>query len=225
MGTNETNDKDDAPPKSLSELEAELRQHSHDDTAMAIVEGFSRSLHKQTRGETFEALLRPPILLSDVEHLGFTDSDYKFSILQGDIIRTEAAYFLGNRISGAPKYMVLNSSCDLTPAKSRKSLSLLRVQEVVDPNHHSFLLTFRRRNSMYLPRLPDDPPHILCNSADFDGICQIEPAYLLLANRVASLSLVGWRIFGCLSRTIIMRATASEIKIREALERSIGNSN
>jgi len=48
----------------------------------------------------------------------------------------------------------------------------------------------------------------------FDGVIQIRLDDLLLATRHASLSLVGWRIFGSLVRTIMVRAGASETEMR-----------
>jgi hypothetical protein len=48
---------------------------------------------------------------------------------------------------------------------------------------------------MYLPLFPSDAADVLCNAIDFDGICQIRSENLLLASRIASLTLVGWRIF------------------------------
>ena len=69
---------------------------------------------------------------------------------------------------------------------------------------------------MYLPSLPDDPIDALANAVSFDGIVQVRLSLLLLllATRYASLSLVGWRIFGSLIRTIMVRAGESEVKMR-----------
>jgi hypothetical protein len=40
---------------------------------------------------------------------------------------------------------------------------------------------------------------------------------LLLSTRYASLSLVGWRIFGSLMRTIMVRSGEGEIKLRTSI--------
>jgi hypothetical protein len=70
---------------------------------------------------------------------------------------------------------------------------------------------------MYLPRLPDDSSDIVGNALLFDGIVQIKLDDLLLATRHASLSLVGWRIFGSMVRSIIVRAGEEEVKMRSSL--------
>lgn len=67
---------------------------------------------------------------------------------------------------------------------------------------------------MYLPRLPNDMDNVLANAVNFDGIVQVRLEDLLLATRDASLSLVGWRIFGSLIRSIMVRAGESEVLMR-----------
>jgi hypothetical protein len=44
---------------------------------------------------------------------------------------------------------------------------------------------------MYLPALPSDGEPVALNVVQFDGVCQIRSGDLLLARRIASLSLVG----------------------------------
>jgi hypothetical protein len=71
---------------------------------------------------------------------------------------------------------------------------------------------------MYLPVLPSDDATVACNAVQFDGICQIRSADLLLATRIASLSLVGWRIFACFSKAVLSRATRRELQMRLAID-------
>jgi hypothetical protein len=71
---------------------------------------------------------------------------------------------------------------------------------------------------MYLPPLTVDSDDVVGNVVQFDGICQIRSSDLLLARRIASLSLVGWRIFASFSRAVIARATPRESKMRFAIE-------
>lgn len=70
---------------------------------------------------------------------------------------------------------------------------------------------------MYLPPLPDDESDVIANAAIFDGMVQIRLDDLLLSRRYASLSLVGWRIFGSLIRSIMVRAGESEVNMRVSL--------
>jgi len=177
------------------------------------------------RLEVFNAdkgMVRSPISIEEVQALGYNDPDDAFRLLQGDIVITESAYFLGERVTRKPKYIVLNSSCDLVP-KRRQCSALLRIKEIREAHERghqtrSELLKFTKRDAMYLPVLPFDDDDVLCNAIDFDGICQIRSDDLQLANRVASLTLVGWRMFASFSRTVIARASERETRIREAIE-------
>jgi len=80
------------------------------------------------------------------------------------------------------------------------------------------LLRFVKTDAMYLPPLHFDTAEVLCNAIDFDGVCQIRSGDLVLANRIASLSLVGWRIFASFSRMVVARANERECRMRIALE-------
>jgi hypothetical protein len=98
-------------------------------------------------------------------------------------------------------------------------LNLLRIEPICarDSNAKqliSELLTFKSTKKMYLPRLPNDREEVVANAINFDGIVQVRLEDLLLATRYASLSLVGWRIFGSLLRTIMVRAGESEVRMR-----------
>ena len=121
-----------------------------------------------------------------------------------------------------PKFAVLNSSCDLVPGRTAHA-SLLRILPIRKDEERAkeklgTLLTFSRRDSMYLPALPDDTEDVVGNAISFDGICQIRSTDLFLANRAASLSLVGWRIFASFARTVMARANPREVELRMALE-------
>jgi hypothetical protein len=74
---------------------------------------------------------------------------------------------------------------------------------------------------MYIPPLPDDHTDVIANVMLFDGICQIRSEDLLLANRIASLSLAGWRIFASFARGVLMRANPREVAMRTAIERKM----
>jgi hypothetical protein len=213
-------------PLEEEELERSLRGLSHSEDAIKEIEKFSSGLENtKIRLAVFnadQAMLRSPILPCDTQALGFTAPDDHFVLLQGDVVRTEAAFFFGERVIANPKYIILNSSCDLVPQR-RQCVALLRIVEIQESEPDAraklnLLLKFSKRESMYLPGMPCDDPDILCNAIQFDGICQIRSDDLL-ANRVASLSLVGWRIFASFSRTVIARANPREIDMRAAVER------
>lgn len=216
---------DDAP-ETLASLEAKLQSLSHDAQALHLIQSFAQGLGKtKARQKVFNAagaLLRLPILYQEVVQRQLISSDEDaFTLLQGDIVRTDAAYFLGERITGA-RFSVATSTCDLVPNR-REYAALFRLQPLhYDmPNIQSLLgelLKFASTRRMYLPPLPDDPQEVIANVVLFDGIVQIQLNDLLLATRQASLSLVGWRIFGSLVRTMMVRTGDSEVLMRTSYE-------
>ncbi len=121
---------------------------------------------------------------------------------------------------------VLSSSCDIAPGR-RQCAALLRVIEIrkSEPDvgaKLNLLLKFKRRDSMYLPPLSQDGSEVVCNVVQFDGICQIRSGDLLLAKRIASLSLVGWHIFSSLSKMVIGRAIGAPVNPLSEIERRLG---
>jgi hypothetical protein len=210
----------------LKKLEKTLSALSHSEHALSAIQSFSEGLkYTSDRLAVFNAdraLVRPPISNQEANAFGFDREDDSFTLLQGDIVSTESAYFLGERVTGRPKYLALNSSCDLVPNR-RKYASLLRISVIRKTEENvktklDLLLRFKKRESMYLPVLPVDDEAVACNAVQFDGVCQIRSGDLLLAGRIASLSLVGWRIFGSFSRVVIARATEREVAMRLAVE-------
>ncbi|MGC2162251.1 MAG: hypothetical protein WA634_10105 [Silvibacterium sp.] len=211
---------------SLEELERQLRSISHSEEAIQTVQAFSNGL-AGTKGRlevwnAANAIIRRPIEYGETAALGFDTPDDQFTVLQGDIVQTESAYFYGERIAGMPKFAVLNSSCDLVPGRTAHA-SLLRILPIRRNEERAreklgTLLKFSRRDSMYLPVLLDDTEEVVGNAISFDGICQIRSSDLLLAHRAASLSVVGWRIFASFTRTVVARANPREVELRMAVE-------
>ncbi|MCG9892808.1 MAG: hypothetical protein MH252_17250 [Thermosynechococcaceae cyanobacterium MS004] len=215
------------PPSNLAELEACLQDLSHDEKAAELIRSFAKSMEKSKRLSTFNqegALIRRPILHNQVleQQLIGAEEDY-FSLLQGDIVQTDLGYFLGERIVDA-KFAIATSTCDLVSGR-RAYAVLLRVQPIKqdDKNVQSVigqLLKFDSTRRMYLPPLPGDPQEVVANAILFDGLIQIRLDDLLLASRYASLSLVGWRIFGSLIRNTIVRTSESEVRMRMSLSKA-----
>jgi hypothetical protein len=215
----------------LSELETALSSLSHSEEAIKAIRTFShtlgRSRHRLALFKADGALVRRPIFNDETRALGFTEEDDQFQLLQGDVISTEAAFFLGERISGYPRYVVLSSSCDLVPNR-RQHAVMLRIRHVREGEANwkeklNLLLLFAKTDAMYLPPLPGDALDVVCNQIDFDGVCQIRSSDLALANRIASLSLVGWRMFASFSRMVIARANQRECEMRIALQYASDN--
>jgi len=213
--------------KALADLEYDLRDLSHSSEAINIIRNFAENLgktkHRQRILNKKGALVRSPINYQDALNQGIIDAEEdEFSLLQGDIISTEAAYLMGERLTGSQnKFAIASSTCDLVVGR-RQYAALLCVKSVSKetPKYKEILgnlLKFNSTKKMYLPPLSVDTEEVLFNVIDFDGLVQIELEHLLLATRHASLSLVGWRVFGSLIRNIMVRSTEGEEKIRKSL--------
>src|ERR1019366_4460726 len=190
---------DQSPQHSLEDLCQTLAVLSHDESALNVVRDFSQRFpNTSARLNAFNApggLVIAPITVEQASSAGFDGPDDHFALLQGDLVSSESAYFMGERVCAGPKYVVLNSSCDLVPGRGEYAL-LLRVSPVRAGKQDSkaklnLFLQYKKADTMYLPAFQADDPDVLCNAVHFDGACQIRSDDLALANRLASLSVVG----------------------------------
>lgn len=122
-----------AAPNSLEDLEARLKHLSHDTQALEIIQSFVQSVGKtKARQELFNAngaLVRSPIDYQDLRSSGLISAEEDaFSLLQGDIVASDSAYFLGERLIGM-KFAIASSTCDLVPGR-RQYAALLRLQPI-----------------------------------------------------------------------------------------------
>ena len=213
----------------FADLELRLAALSHGDEAALAIESavtgrFKKTAQRQIAFAQPNMICVEPISHSDAVACGAIDAlEDAFTMLQGDIVSTEAAYLMGERIAGNPMFAVLNATCDLVPGR-REYASLLRLVPVSGGgdalkstlNH---LLSFRSRRDVYLPPLPNEEVPTLGYAIRFDGVAQIRMVDLQLARRLCSLSLVGWRIFGSFARVLISRAGDGEAALRAKLQR------
>jgi hypothetical protein len=213
-------------PNFLPDLETALRDLSHSSKALEVIRKFSASLkNTKERQKIFNftgAIVRAPIFYEPI--INKTVQPYpetSFELLQGDIVQTNSGYFLGERVENC-KFIIATSTCDLMPQR-REFTSLLRIVPLrkTDKNIKQLLgelLPFKSTQRMYLPPLEDDPEDIVANAIIFDGIVQTKLSELLLSRRCASLSLVGWRIFGAILRETLVRAGDDEVNLRTFFE-------
>ena len=171
-------------------------------------------------------LVQRPIQYEEALEAGraLPDED-EFTVLQGDLIQTDVAYFMGEQVGGLPRFIVANSTCDLVEGR-RIYAALLRVRALHSTeanwgNKLGALLTFESTRAMFLPPLPGDDATVVANVVDnvvdFDDFAQITLGDLHLAVRTASLTLVGWRIFGSMLRGVLVRTGDSEIRLRTTI--------
>ncbi|GEM_PF-4739208 len=78
------------------------------------------------------------------------------------------------------------------------------------------LRTALQQVDRYVPPLPDDDADVLFNVALLDPFAQCSNAALAAAERRASMTLLGWRVFGALLRNIQVREAVEEVAIRTA---------
>jgi hypothetical protein len=183
------------------------------------------------RTEVDRVWLEEPI--ANAEALSaYPDLGDEFDVLQGDVIRTDAAYILGRREPGP--YVVASATCDtvVRPKPRRGSILLLPVvprtlEDFSGRSHEAKerdvaatlerLMSFRGTRALYLPRLPDDEAGILFNMISFQNMAVLESAAIPTVQRAASMSLVGWRAFNVLVRTVIGRSGEEEAGFRLAV--------
>lgn len=174
----------------LIELEEKLKHHSHDQTAIEIIQYFAISLGKTRNkqvvfGSDGVLLCEPPITYQEVIKKGLISQDEDpFSLLQGDIVSTDAAYFFGERLLGM-KFIIASSTCDLVENR-RENAVLFRIQPINNDDKTaastiSELLRFKSTKLMYLPRLKSDSTDIIANLVLLDGVVQIRLDDLHLA--------------------------------------------
>ena len=213
-------------PTSLSELEHLLRD-SHSTDALTLIQTFATSLTGPRRQELFNkpgTLIRPPIEHAAALRKGYwkTSAD-DFVCLQGDVVETSAAFFMGMQVTSG-RYVIASSTCDLVPGRRDYAL-LFRVYPLSenndrDKNIYGNVLKFKSNKLMFLPPLSSDKgKDVIGNVINLDGIATISSGNLRVATRLASMSLIGWRIFGCFTRGIVARAGEEEVDMRANFER------
>lgn len=177
----------------LEPLEQALSLLSHGDEALERVRSFAGGLSRKERALAFSDLVVPPIYHEAALERGVVGlEEDPFALLQGDIVLTDGAYLLGERQQDQ-MHLVTNATCDLVPG--RRDLVVLPPVFPLRRNQPNVmdvlgqLLSFRSNQRMYLPALSDDP-EIVGNAVQFDRQASIRMGDLLLAERVASLSLV-----------------------------------
>lgn len=209
----------------LKQLEADLAPLTHNPAILERVRAFATELgtktgQRQAVLNLHGVLLQEPLMFEAALERGYPANADVFSVLQGDIISTQSAYFMGERLTGERRFMVLTPTCDLV-FERREYASLLEVKAIraETPNAGvllSSLTAFKRSDAMYLPALQADlEREILGFAVSFDGICSIGNTEIQTATRVASASLVGWRVFCAMLQSVLTRAGEDEVVLRK----------
>lgn len=210
-------------PVDAGSLGDALAPSSHKDEGLSVLQRFLGGLPTNDRLVWLATnLLTPPLTHSEAEARAGAPIEL-FNILQGDIIRTGAAYQMGSR-NEVGTYIVATSTCDLVPGRRTTAL-LLPVQAKRGDEFSSAarlaveldaLTLFKPRKHFYLPVLQDDDDGVAFNVAHLDPLAVISNEAVNLSQRRASLSYVGWRVFGALVRELLVREAANEDVMRQA---------
>ncbi|MEO8661459.1 MAG: hypothetical protein ABI693_23520 [Bryobacteraceae bacterium] len=116
-----------------------LASQSHSDEAAriietAVAERFKKTAQRQIAFAEPGAICIQPIVYEDALATGAIDaSEDWFVLLQGDVVTTQSAYWMGNRLVGEPLFAVLSATCDLVPGRREFASLLRRVPITGDP--------------------------------------------------------------------------------------------
>lgn len=165
------------------------------------------------------SLIEPP--LTHTEALTRAPGVPFFNVMQGDVIRTSSAFALGVR-QVEQSYMILTSTCDLEPERRTTALLFPLVPRLRSESEDSERLrndletfsTYKPTKYFYLPWIPGDSEDVLFNLVQFDPLCTCGNPEVNLAERRASLSFVGWRLFGAIARGVLVRDSPEEVAMR-----------
>ncbi len=206
-------------------LEADLAPLTHNSAILERVRHFAVGLgiktgQRQAALNLWGVLLQNPITLEAALEHGYSSDADAFNVLQGDLISTQSAFFMGERLTGDRRFIILSPTCDLV-SQRRAFASLLEVKAITADTLNAgallnSLTSFKRSDAMYLPPLEADLERgILGFAVSFDGVCNIGNTEIQTATRLASSSLVGWRVFCAMLQSVLTRAGADEIALRK----------
>lgn len=205
-----------------------LKGKSHPKDGWEILRKFADEEKKtdkinQVLGD-YDNVLRVPIEFQEALERGICKDEDNFSFLQGDIISTESAYYLGMRVENSPLYAIGTSTCDLSDGR-RECVTLYPIKEILKPHDEqqrnetnsliSVGLKFRSTQWIILPKLPHQGDDVIYNLLDFTRPHQIQSDRLKDSHRLYSMKILGWRIFSSVLSYISSREANNEEALRE----------
>ena len=206
-------------------LARKLAPLTHGSLALSILRDAMAGMKTKDK----QSFLNRHMLCSPIQYEGVaavtTPPPDAFNTLQGDIIRTEVAYHMGVRLIGNPSFVIMTSTCDLIPGRRHAALILQVELKTLTGYQGNIqratsdignLVNFKSTQYLYLPPLDDDDPDVLFNVIHLDRVAQCATSDLDLAERRASMSVIGWRVFGALIRELYVREAEGEATIRGA---------
>ncbi len=212
-------------PIDANELAERLRIADTSEKQMEALREAMSSFSNSAERQRFlnDHMISEPILYGPLaKRLG--DNLEPFNVLQGDIIRTEAAFTPTHRRRGGATFLVATATCDLIVGR-RESVLLYGIEPrrrsdfASDGDYRSEIspvLKFKTTNGLYLPALPNDDEDVMYNRLRLDDIAIFNNAHLATVERCASLKMLGWRIFALFNGYVICREADDEVQLRMA---------
>ncbi len=209
---------------SAQELAETLREGAHGDAGIQQLRAAVEPLSADERIDFLNSnILTPPLDQATANARAGRELP-AFNVLQGDVITTSAGYLLGVR-QPDHSYVIASSTCDVQPGRRQTALLF-----AVGPQRRGDFATmkeargkmkpltlYKPKQFFYLPPLPDDAEDVLFNVAYLDPLYTIANEAVNLASRRASMSTFGWRLFGVVTRELLVREADMEEAMRNAM--------
>ena len=101
--------------ENLRQLERDLAPMTHNPAILERIKAFTDSLGTKTRQRqpvlnSSDVLLQAPITFTDALERGHDSQADAFAVLQGDVITTQSAYLMGERLTGERRFVILTPS-------------------------------------------------------------------------------------------------------------------
>lgn len=205
----------------VNELEKILENYHRSDCwrqTKAWFDPFGRNIGERAKFLKANMYTPKPLVVADGK-----GNVTEFSVLQGDIIKTKAAITHDPLFDFMPDeysyYIVVPSSCSVQPKKYRQvllaRLSPIENTEGVMKNAFVTSIKFENNKSFYLPPIDDEPPGEFGFLAICEEISHIDNTLLQSAQRVASLSLIGWHLLNAFLVNHYTRPSVDDSTLRQ----------
>ncbi|GAA0510165.1 hypothetical protein [Deinococcus depolymerans] len=204
----------------------DLKNHSHPTKGIETLKKFAeeQATSKKISEVTgvFGNIFSYPIEFQQLLSRGIVTERDKFSFLQGDIISSNSAYYIGVRVDNSPVFAIGTSTCDLSEGR-RDCVILYPVKEIRSPfsdNDKQLVnngLKFKSTQIIIVPRFPHQNELVKYNLIDLSRPHTISSKDLFNSHRMYSMTLLGWRLFSSVMSFITNRAAAGEIAIRNQI--------
>ncbi len=203
-----------------------LEDHSHPTKGIEILKNFAKeqgtSKNISAVIGVFENIFSYPIEFEQALARGIVTEKDEFKYLQGDIISSNAAYYLGSRVDNSPLFAIATPTCDLSEGR-RECIILYSVKEIQTPfsDEDKQLLNsglkFKSTQFIIVPRLPHQKDSVGYNLIDISRPHTIASKDLFNSHRMYSMTLLGWRLLGSVISFITNRAANGESALRNQI--------